>query len=120
MSETKAYQGQCHCGAVRYEVTMTPPDKAFACNCSICSRAGWLLAFAPGPAFRLLAGANELTDYQFAGKNAHHFFCRTCGIRSFSRGTDRAGNEVISVNLRCLEGIDLSALPIQTFDGASI
>jgi len=47
MSDPKTYEGSCHCGAVRYQVTMAPPEKAYACNCSICARAGWLLAFVP-------------------------------------------------------------------------
>ncbi len=45
--ETKTYEGGCHCGAVQYEVTIEPPTKAYNCNCSICSRAGWLLRSRP-------------------------------------------------------------------------
>lgn len=116
----QTYDGSCHCGAVRFEVTMAAPTKAFACNCSICSRVGWLLAFTPANTFRLLSGENELTDYQFAKKHIHHFFCRTCGIRSFSRGADKSGKETFAVNLRCLKGIDAASLPVETFDGASI
>jgi hypothetical protein len=105
---------------VRYEVTMDPPSKAFACNCSICSTAGWLLAFAPQSAFKLLAGEDSLRDYQFAKKRSHHLFCSTCGIRSFSRGTGANGTEMVAINLRCLKGFDATALPVETFDGASL
>jgi hypothetical protein len=117
---TKTYEGSCHCGAVRYEVTMPPPSKAFACNCSICSRAGWLLAFTPATTFRLLTGESELSDYRFGKKHVHHLFCRTCGVRSFSRGAGKDGKEMISVNLRCLAGLDAGSLPIESFDGASL
>jgi len=120
MSDTTTYAGSCHCGAVRYEVTMAPPDKAFACNCSLCSRAGWLLAFMPATAFRLVAGEDAITDYQFGKRHIHHLFCRTCGVRAFSRGADKAGNATVAVNLRCLAGLDATALPVQTFDGASL
>jgi hypothetical protein len=120
MSDKKTYAGSCHCGAVRYEVTMVPPEKAFACNCSICSRQGWLLAFVPAADFRLLADQGKLTDYQFGTKHSHHPFCRTCGIRSFSRGVDNEGKPRCAVNLRCLEGLDPTALPVHTFDGASV
>ncbi|MGZ3420287.1 MAG: GFA family protein [Polyangiales bacterium] len=120
MTEPKTYQGRCHCGAVRYEVTIPPPEKAFACNCSICSRAGWLLAFADAETFRLLSGEDALSDYQFNQKNTHHLFCRTCGIRSFSRGKARDGKLAFAVNLRCLEGVDPTKLPVETFDGASL
>jgi hypothetical protein len=120
MSETKTYAGSCHCGAVRYEVTMAPPQKAIACNCSICSRTGWLLAFVPAASFRLIAGEGQLGDYQFNKKHIHHHFCRTCGVRSFSRGEGKDGTPMYSVNLRCLKDFDASALPVQTFDGAAL
>ena len=119
MSET-TYQGGCHCGAVKYEITMEPPTKAFACNCSICSRAGWLLAFAPMTAFRLVAGDDAQRDYQFGKKNSHHLFCGTCGIRSWSHGAGKDGAESVAINLRCLVGFDWSSLPVETFDGASL
>jgi hypothetical protein len=120
MSEKRTYGGSCHCGAVRYEVTTAPPEKAFACNCSICSRMGWLLAFVPEADFRLLAGEKDLTDYQFGNKHIHHLFCRTCGVRSFSRGSGKDGKITFSINLRCLAGVDATSLPVQTFDGASL
>lgn len=118
--EMKTYEGSCHCGAVRYRVTMAPPTKATACNCSICSRAGWLLAFAPGTQFELVSGQDALVDYQFGKKHLHHQFCKTCGVRSFSRGADEKGTEMIAVNLRCVAGVELEALEIQEFDGASL
>lgn len=119
MADT-TYRGSCHCGAVRYEVTMPPPDKAYACNCSICGRAGWLLAFVPGDTFRLLAGDDALVDYQFGKRHLHHTFCRVCGVRPFSSGTDEKGGKTVAVNLRCLAGLDPTKLPVQTFDGASL
>jgi hypothetical protein len=99
---------------------MAPPPKAFACNCSICSRNGWLLAFVPESNFRLLAGEGELTDYQFNKKHIHHLFCRTCGVRSFSRGAGRDGKTMYSINLRCIADFDSTALPVETFDGAKL
>jgi hypothetical protein len=121
MSETpnKTYRGSCHCGAVRYEVAMQPPEKVYACNCSICSRTGWLLAFAPASDFRLLAGEGDLVDYQFGKKQLHHLFCRTCGVRSFSRGTGKGGPSV-ALNTRCIEGFDATGIPVEAFDGASL
>jgi hypothetical protein len=105
---------------VQFEVTMPPPAKAFTCNCSICSRAGWLLAFTPETGFRLRAGEDALTDYQFGKKKTHHVFCRTCGVRAFSRGPGSDGSPWIAANLRCLAGIDAKALPVEEFDGASL
>jgi hypothetical protein len=120
MSDDTTYRGSCHCGAVHYEVTMAKPDKAYACNCSICMRAGWLLAFVPLETFKLTGGEDHLTDYQFAKKNTHHLFCKTCGVRSFSRGAGPDGKMMVAVNLRCLAGLDPTGLPVETFDGASL
>ena len=63
MTETKKYTGSCHCGSVRFEVT-TGLENVMSCNCSICSRSGYLLSFVPVEQFTLLAGEDQLTDYQ--------------------------------------------------------
>jgi hypothetical protein len=120
MTTEKTYEGSCHCGAVTFEVTMAPPEKAYACNCSICSRAGWLLAFAKDGAFKLNHAPDAVTDYQFAKKKTHHYFCKTCGCRAYSRGTDREGKDTLAVNLRCIGGLEATKLPVETFDGASL
>lgn len=117
MSETKTYSGSCHCGNVRFAVT-AEITRASACNCSICGRAGSLmLSVSPGQ-FKLEAGADAQTDYQFGAKTMHHPFCSTCGVRSFGRYMAE-GQEKIIVNLRCLEGLDVDALDVQKFDGKS-
>ncbi|MEM6991150.1 MAG: GFA family protein [Myxococcota bacterium] len=119
MTTTQTYQGGCHCGAVRYEVDLELGD-VIACNCSICSKTGWLLAFAPASAFRCSTPQSNLGDYQFAKKHIHHEFCRTCGVRSFGWGLDGDGNKMVSVNVRCLDGVDVSTLAITHYDGASL
>ena len=118
MAET-TYTGGCHCGAVRYRVTMNL-DKAVTCNCSICSKTGTMLAFAPASKFELTSGGDVLTDYQFGKKRIHHLFCSRCGVRSFARGAMPNGDPVAAVNVRCLDGVDLGAIPVKTFDGRSL
>lgn len=115
---TDVHHGSCHCGAVRYRVRTTL-DTLASCNCSICSRVGWLLAFVPSEDFTLEAGDDHLADYQFGHRQAHHVFCRTCGVRSFSRGS-MGGKEMVAVNVRCLEGVDLRGHPVKEFDGKSL
>lgn len=119
MSE-QTYQGSCHCGAVRYEVSLTPPAKAYACNCSICARTGSLMAFVPQSAFKRLAGEGATTDYQFGKKNVHHEFCSKCGVRPYAHGTGKDGKVSYMINLRCLADLDPTKLPVETFDGASL
>ncbi len=119
MAETRTYTGGCHCGAVRYQVT-TKLDVAMVCNCSICSKSGTMMALVPDASqFQLQRGEDFLSDYQFGKKNVHHLFCR-CGIRSFGRGTMPDGAQVLAVNVRCLDGVDLATVPLQQFDGKSL
>lgn len=119
MSEAKTYSGSCHCGAVRYEVrtNLTP---AISCNCSICIRTGSILTFVPKSQFKLLSGEGNIADYQFGKKTVHHLFCKTCGIRSFGTGTGPDGTEMIAINIRCLEGVDVEGLQVTKFDGKSL
>lgn len=117
MPDTKTYSGSCHCGNVSFEVT-AEIAKASACNCSICSRTGWLMAPVSTDQFKLLSGADSQSDYQFGRKTMHHHFCTTCGIRAFGKYA-ADGQEKIVVNLRCLDGLDVDSLEIQRFDGKS-
>ena len=119
MADVKTYSGSCHCGNVRYEAS-TDLKTVVQCNCSICSRAGYVLTFVPPEQFKLLQGEGELTDYQFNKKNVHHLFCSTCGVRSFGHGRGPGGKEMYAVNVRCLEGVDLGGLTITSFDGKSL
>ncbi len=118
MAEETTYTGGCHCGAVRYRVELKL-EGVLTCNCSICSKAGTMLAFAPAAKFQLERGEDVLTDYQFGKKALHHLFCSRCGVRSFGRGVGPGGVEMVAVNVRCLDGVDLEALPIHRHDGKS-
>ena len=110
------YMGGCHCGKVRFEVDMTI-DKVMSCNCSICSKKAHLLAFTPEQNFKLLSGEDALSDYQFGKKIIHHHFCKNCGIGSFGKGAMPDGTKMASINVRCLDDIDIAQFPVQSFDG---
>ncbi|MGL4395022.1 MAG: GFA family protein [Hyphomicrobium sp.] len=119
MTDVQSYSGGCHCGRVRFDVSLAL-DSVIACNCSICQKAGYWLAFVPGSAFRLRSGDDALTDYQFNKKTIHHVFCQTCGIHAFARGSAPDGSEVFAVNVRCLDGADLTRINPTAFDGRSL
>lgn len=108
-------QGGCHCGAVRFEITVEPPLELLDCNCSICAKSGLLHLIVPHADFVLRSGAESLTSYRFGSGAAEHLFCRVCGIKSFYQ--PRSHPEAYSVNFRCLDpghGLEPAVRP---FDG---
>jgi hypothetical protein len=119
MAESKNYSGGCHCGQVRYDVT-ADLSQVVTCNCSICMKRGLLMTFVPPEQFALRAGADHLVDYQFNKKVVHHLFCRECGVAAFSRGQKPGGGEMIAINVRCLDGIDVAGLTPRQFDGKNL
>ena len=66
-----------------------------------------------------ISGDDQLTDYQFNTHNVHHLFCKTCGIQSFTRGAGRDGKPMVSINVRCLDDLDLGTLEVTPYDGKS-
>jgi hypothetical protein len=114
-----AFEGSCHCGAVRFEVDADLPTQAMSCNCTHCRRKGFLLAFFPAAAFTLTAGESALQEYRFNTHKLAHRFCATCGVQTFAEGISPDGSETRAVNLRAVPAVDLDALEIQKVDGAS-
>lgn len=113
------YQGSCHCGNIAFEVEGELKG-AMACNCSMCQRKGSLLWFVPRDQMKLLTPQNEnLGTYLFNKHVIEHHFCKTCGIHPYADGTDPMGSRMAAINIRCLEGIDLDAVPVQHYDGRS-
>ncbi len=113
------YEGSCHCGRVAFEVEGTI-DGALSCNCSICSRKGSLLWFVPRDALTLLTPEDAAGSYTFNKHAIRHRFCPACGIHPYAEAEAPDGNRMAAVNLRCIEGIDLAAIPVREFDGRAI
>jgi hypothetical protein len=107
--------GSCHCGRVRFEVTVPKEVVVQECNCSICSRSGYLHLIVPKSRFTLLQGADNLTTYSFDTHEAKHLFCKTCGIKSFY--IPRSNPDGYSVNLRCLDQSKFDKVTVELFDG---
>jgi hypothetical protein len=108
------FEGGCHCGAVRFRV-VADLAQAVTCNCSICTKKGFLHLIVPPQDFTLLSGEDALTTYTFNTKTAKHTFCRRCGIHPFY--VPRSDPDKIDVNVHCLENIDLDAVKPRPFDG---
>ena len=108
------YKGSCHCGAVEYEVAAGETVTVQECNCSICSKSGYLHLIVPASKFKLLKGEGDLTTYTFDSGEAKHKFCKHCGIKSFY--IPRSNPDGFDVNVRCLDPQPREII-IEQFDG---
>lgn len=114
-SELITHTGGCHCGRVRFEVLAPADIDATECNCSICSKSGFLHLIVPRARFKLLRGADALTAYRFNTGVAEHLFCKYCGIKSFY--VPRSNPDGYSVNVRCLDSATIAKINVAPFDG---
>ncbi|HEY2405688.1 MAG TPA: GFA family protein [Polyangiaceae bacterium] len=108
------YEGGCHCERVRF-VVHGDLATVSACNCSICTKKGFIHLIVPREDFELFARDADVASYEFNTKTAKHRFCRVCGIHSFY--VPRSDPDKIDVNVRCLENVDLTKLAPSHFDG---
>jgi hypothetical protein len=109
------HTGGCHCGRIRFSVTAPARLEVTECNCSICSKSGYLHLIVPKSRFKLLRGAKSLTAYTFNTGVARHLFCARCGIKSFY--VPRSNPAGYSVNARCLDPSSIAGLRVKRFDG---
>jgi len=85
------YNGHCHCGTVKFRVSLSPPLYApesdpdakrwtvIRCNCSICYRNGYILVHPVSEDVEFTHGQDKLGSYTFATKRKPHLFCTECG-----------------------------------------
>jgi len=95
------YKGSCHCKKITFEVEAPAVIEADYCNCSVCSKSGFLHLIVPLSKFKLLSGRESLTTYKFNTGIAKHTFCKMCGIKPFY--TLRSNPDGIDINVNCLD-----------------
>lgn len=107
--------GRCHCDAVRFAVRLTAPT-LIVCDCSICTKKGFLHLIVEKDDLTIEAGADALQTYRFHTRTAQHLFCRICGMHPFY--VPRSHPDGWSVNARCLDDqAFVRDLPVQPFAG---
>lgn len=114
------HKGACHCRNIRFEVALDLTQPVIECNCSHCQMKGFLLQFVPENAFTLVQGDADATEYLFNTHAIQHLFCKDCGVQPFGKGKDTDGSTMVSINLRCIDGIDLAALNRVPYDGRAV
>lgn len=113
------YQGSCHCGQIKFEAE-GEIKSVMACNCSMCQRKGVLMWFVPRSDMTLLTPEADTSTYLFNKHVIKHRFCPTCGIHPYGEAKGPDGVEMAAINARCLEGLDLQAIPVTHHDGRAI
>ncbi|RYZ86935.1 MAG: GFA family protein, partial [Proteobacteria bacterium] len=93
------------------------------CNCSMCQKTrNWSTTVKP-EAFQLLTSKEALSDYKFNTESVHNYFCKNCGVRSFTEGfVKEIGGAFVSVQLACLDLSDeefavLGKAPVRISNG---
>jgi hypothetical protein len=113
--ENIKHTGGCHCGRVRFEVLAPAELSVSECNCSMCSKAGYLHLIVPADRFTLLSGREALATYTFNTGTARHHFCSVCGVKSFY--VPRSHPDGFSVNARCLDEGTVTGMTVRQIDG---
>ncbi len=111
------HKGSCHCGRIAFEVE-GDLEQAIECNCSHCSRKGYLLWFVPRTAVTVSTPPVALSTYTFNRHVIKHHFCPTCGCAPFGFAVNK-GTEMAAINVRCLENVDLTTVKRHHVDGRS-
>ena len=116
-SEPVTLDGACHCGAVRFTVTLTEGfASARRCSCSICRMRGAVAVTSTPDGFRITQGQDKLATYRFNTMSAEHHFCSNCGI--YTHHKRRSNPHQLGVNVACLEGVSPFDFPeVVVFDG---
>lgn len=112
-----SHHGSCHCGNISFDVEGTF-TKAMECNCSHCSRKGYLLWFVPKSALSFQEPNTPLSTYTFNKHEIKHQFCPECGCAPFGLGS-HGENEMAAINIRCLDNVDLMVVEREFVDGKS-
>ena len=117
-AEPITLDGACHCGALRFTVTLTEGlASARRCTCSICRMRGAVAVTSTPADFRITHGEDKLSTYRFNTKTAEHHFCSNCGIYTHHKRRSNAGQ--IGVNVACLEGVSpFDLAEVVVYDGS--
>lgn len=108
------YSGSCHCGAIRFAID-TEIIALYTCDCSLCSKKNALMTSVHESRFKLVAGEDKLTLYQWNAKIARHYFCSVCGIYPFHR--KRSMPDHYGINVRALDDFDPAGMPVRQAEG---
>ena len=108
-----AIGGSCHCGAVRI-TTARMPEWVASCNCSLCAKAAWLVAYYPEDEVTV---EGDTRAYVWGDRMIGIHHCPVCGCgthwRTLGEDFGRMG-----VNARLLDGFFEADVEVRQLDNA--
>ncbi len=108
------YKGSCHCGHTAFEVE-GEIETVGDCNCSVCHKTGYLHWSVDPSQVRRLTPEENWSTYIWGTGAARHFYCPKCSVATLR--IPRSNPSRITVNVRCLEGVDLTKVTYRKIDG---
>jgi len=112
MSQTR--NANCHCGAVELLIRFDNGiENIRRCDCSLCSRKGYVMASVPLNNLVISKGEDYLTLYQWGTNVAEHYFCKRCGVHTHHKR--RSNPKEYGINIACIAGVrplDYKNIPV--------
>jgi hypothetical protein len=98
-----AINGSCHCGGVRITVPARP-EWVGSCNCSVCRKLGWLVAYYPDDGGVQVEG--ETVPYIQGDRMIAMHHCPVCACMTHWESTGESYGRV-GVGARLLDGFEV-------------
>lgn len=119
--EEKKYECGCHCGFIKFAMTLSPPLPAYEvlqCNCSACTRFGYLLVYPLASQIQWHDnGRDRCAVYRFNTKEKDQLFCPKCGASLAIDFRDVHKPHQYGISVRSIYGINLDELKYKKLDG---
>ena len=102
---SETYEANCHCGWITYAVTLSPPlydgHEVMNCDCSICTRNGYLLVYPTRDKVQWHGDSlSHVGKYQFNTKKKDHLFCPHCGTSLMIDFNGTFDEDYLAINVR--------------------
>ncbi|KAL7624054.1 hypothetical protein AAE478_005611 [Parahypoxylon ruwenzoriense] len=126
-NRSSTHEAGCHCGYIKFSVTLSPPlpeHKIMQCNCSACSHLGYLLVYPSAEEISWRSSSNDddgrdrVSRYRFNTRQKDHMFCPKCGASLGIDFRDVFAEHTYGINVRTFYGIDLDTLSYRKLNGA--
>ena len=98
-------KGSRHCGVIKFQVNISLKDLC-RCNCSICSRKGFVMGSAPVDVLTNISGKKYLSTYKLNTNVAEQYFCKIYEINTHHK--IRSNPSEYGYNISCIRGFKIS------------